>query len=174
MCPPNSSGGGEGGMSAGSASKLGGALEIVGSVANYVAQGKAFKANQANALADYATNVEGLGARAVETNQAAAEAILQQSLEGARARAEANAFGAGRGLTGSTVRSLIQQAGAEEGRSKTITTANRDAQLRQVDRELTASRITANRQIRSVSRGSPLALALQIGSSAAKAFVPVP
>lgn len=173
MCAPNE-GGAESGQSGQSAKQMGLAFDIAASVMNYQAKNKAFKANQENALTDYRTNVEGLGARATETSQAAAEAVLQQSLEGARSRAEANAYGGSAGLGGSTVRALIQQAGAEEGRSKTIVRANRDSQLRQVGRELTGARTTANRQIRGMAKGNPLALALEIGASTAKAFAPIP
>jgi hypothetical protein len=172
MCSPQPPEGGSGQTSSSNLNKVGAASDGISAIANYFAQNKAFKANQQNALNDYSTTVEALAARGVETQQATAEAVLSNSLDGARQRAEANAFGAGRGLAGSTVRSLIQSAGAAEGRSNTIIQANRDSQLRQLGRERDGARTSTNRTIRSVAKGSPLALAMSLGKSAAQAFMP--
>lgn len=153
---------------------MGAGLEIASAVMDYSAKNKAFKANQQSALEDYTTVVKDTGAQRVQIGQSAAESVLETALAEARGRAEASLAGASSGLSGSTVRSMIQEQGAAGGRATTIIRANRDNAIEQTDRDLSGARVKTNRQIRSVAKGNPLNLALQIGTSAAKLFAPVP
>lgn len=141
------------------------ALTAGGAVANEVGNRKQQKAVTKAANESYADTLADLVARSGEEGLAASLQRDQNNRDVSSARASATTSAAAAGLTGKSIDLLLNDFDAAGGDANAAVDRNRDARLRQIERQKDQAATYRDNQIVSAPQANPFLTALEIGGA---------